>query len=438
MAMRLLKHSLRQALLLIFVLFGLILQSAFGAEQTRTRLTVAAASQLAENAVAHNYLSHEEWQEWQRLGKARAACAAGEDCQNLQEKISTLYRLDLDRDKTLATCQDSGSPACLREVAKVYDAFQSYGKKPQLSSAYVKVATQYGETKQRYMGDIGKEALIDIVKDSLESPVAIADLAYHAYKGDEAAQSRLHAMGEEIAAFTRSPVNHVSESMRERLALADKLDSQGRTRDADLVRTELYLSSGLTAIGGVTGVAKLPVALGKGALRAGKKVGPEGIPPKFSGFDKDNLSFDTINKQIDNLDISVGKDQAVFYSGRGAREAAENFANKNNLTTLEQTSGGKALDNLKLFDGIVADINFDKASGLWGNISSNFANQAKGKVTAIVNDPHPASIFIKKELPALLKNSDVTEVVVRSTSGKSVSIPKGTPINDALEMIKGF
>ncbi len=272
MAMRLLKHSLRQALLLIFVLFGLILQSAFGAEQTRTRLTVAAASQLAENAVAHNYLSHEEWQEWQRLGKARAACAAGEDCQNLQEKISTLYRLDLDRDKTLATCQDSGSPACLREVAKVYDAFQSYGKKPQLSSAYVKVATQYGEAKQRYMGDIGKEALINIVKDSLESPVAIADLAYRASKGDEAAQSRLHAMGEEIAAFARSPVNHVSESMRERLALADKLDSQGRTRDADLVRTELYLSSGLTAIGGVTGVAKLPVALGKGALRAGGKI----------------------------------------------------------------------------------------------------------------------------------------------------------------------
>lgn len=81
---------------------------------------------------------------------------------------------------------------------------------------------------------------------------------------------------------------------------------------------------------------------------------------------------------------------------------------------------------MKLFEGAVSDINRDKAGSLWGNISSNFANQAKGKVTAIVNNPRPTSIFITKELPALLKNSDVTEVVVCSASGKSVSIPKGT------------
>ncbi len=275
---------------------------ASGGESANT----AAASQLAENAVAHNYLSHEEWQAWQRLGKARAACVAdGQDCQPLQEKISALYRLDRDRDKTLATCQDSGSPACLREVAKVYDAFQSYGKKPQLSSAYVKVATQYGEAKQRYMGDIGKEALIDIVKDSLESPVAIADLAYRAYKGDEAAQSRLHAMGEEIVAFARSPVNHVSESMRERLALADKLDSQGRTRDADLVRTELYLSSGLTAIGGVNGLAKLPVALGKGVLKAGEKLKIAQKLPK--AIDTSNIIFEGKKlSKVSAIDANLG------------------------------------------------------------------------------------------------------------------------------------
>jgi hypothetical protein len=91
-----------------------------------------------------------------------------------------------------------------------------------------------------------------------------------------------------------------------------------------------------------------------------------------------------------------------------------------------------------LFEGTVADVSRDKAGGLWGNISSNFASQAKGKVTAIVNDPGPTSIFLSKELPALLKNPNVTEINIRSASGKSVVIPKGTSINDALEMIKGF
>lgn len=128
----------------------------------------------------------------------------------------------------------------------------------------------------------------------------------------------------------------------------------------------------------------------------------------------------------------------MFYSGRGAREAAENFANKNNLTTLEQTAGGKTLDDLKLYKGTVPDIDDVKADGLWKNISSNFANQAKGKVTAVVNNPDPTRIFLSKELPALLKNPNVTEINIRSASGKSVVIRKGNSINDALEMIKGF
>ncbi len=44
--MHLLKHPLRQALLLASVLSGLALQSAFGVEQTHTRLTVAAAKSV--------------------------------------------------------------------------------------------------------------------------------------------------------------------------------------------------------------------------------------------------------------------------------------------------------------------------------------------------------------------------------------------------------
>ena len=206
------------------------------------------------------------------LGKVHASCTGGgQDCKKIRQKLSALYRLDQARDKALQNCQRSGSQNCLKQVAQVYDAFKSYGIHPQLSSAYVKVATQYGEAKQRYIQDIGKEALVGILKDSVEGPMDMASLAYQAYSGDAAAQAQLYAMGKGIVAFARSPVAHVSESMGARLGLADKLEAQGRVRDADLVRMQLYLSSELTAIGGVAGLSKLPVALAKEALKSGGK-----------------------------------------------------------------------------------------------------------------------------------------------------------------------
>ncbi|MCY7294601.1 hypothetical protein [Alteromonas sp. a30] len=152
----------------------------------------------------------------------------------------------------------------------------------------------------------------------------------------------------------------------------------------------------------------------------------------------DRLSFDVLFTKVDELDVSAGKDQAVFYSGLGARGAAETYANKNNLTTLEQTSGGKWLDDLKLFEGTVSDVDVSKAADVWGKISSNYATQAVGRVTAIINNPRPTSIFLTQELPTLLKNPNVTEIVIRSASGKNISIPSGTPINAALKMIEGL
>ena len=45
-------------------------------------------------------------------------------------------------------------------------------------------------------------------------------------------------------------------------------------------------------------------------------------------------------------------------------------------------------------------------------------------------------MFLSQELPTLLKNTNVTEVLIKTTSGSdSVSIPVGTKLSDALKLI---
>ncbi len=167
------------------------------------------------------------------------------------------------------------------------------------------------------------------------------------------------------------------------------------------------------------------------------------LPPPNSSNGIDGLSVDQLSYQrvldgVDDLDVSTGNNQSVFYSGRGAREAAENYASENGLSTLEQTAGGQYLDDMRLFEDTVPDIGGDQAAQIWGRISANYASQASGQVTAIVNNPRSNSIFLTQELPALLQNQNVTQVTVRSINGRQVTIPRGTSLSDALDMIEGF
>ena len=148
-----------------------------------------------------------------------------------------------------------------------------------------------------------------------------------------------------------------------------------------------------------------------------------------------DLSADILARNLDNLNVTSAPDTAIFYSGRGARDAAESHAAANGMTTLETTAGGQYLDDLRLFDGTVSDVDGDTAMSLWGQISTRYAEQASGSVTAFVNSPRPDSVFLTRELPALLSNNNVTDIVIRSGSGQSVTIPRGTSIDDALAMI---
>ena len=150
------------------------------------------------------------------------------------------------------------------------------------------------------------------------------------------------------------------------------------------------------------------------------------------------LDYKTLDKKVEELDVSSKPNTAVFYSGRGARKSAEKMAKTSGKTTLEQTKGGKVLDDLKLFDDTVKDVDGDRAAKLWSKISENYAKQASGEVTAVVNKPRPGSIFLTKELPALLNNKKVTKVKVQNAEGKTVEIPQGTKPADAMNMLKGI
>lgn len=147
------------------------------------------------------------------------------------------------------------------------------------------------------------------------------------------------------------------------------------------------------------------------------------------------LSGKTILDNLHTLDVATKSNAAIFYSGRGAREAAEKNAVASGRTTLESTSGGRHLDELKLFENSVPDVDGDAAMRIWGKVSTRYAEEASGSVTAFVSNPRPTSVFLTQELPALLANNKVTEIVVRGGSGAEVTIARGTSIDAALAAI---
>ena len=114
-----------------------------------------------------------------------------------------------------------------------------------------------------------------------------------------------------------------------------------------------------------------------------------------------------IEQAIFKLDVSTEIDTAVFWSGRGNRKLAESYAINVNKTTLELTSGGSYLDSLNLFKVYP----YEQAVKPWEILSTKFAQQASGQVTAFVEGARSASIFNTIEHPILMSNPNVTQLV---------------------------
>lgn len=112
-------------------------------------------------------------------------------------------------------------------------------------------------------------------------------------------------------------------------------------------------------------------------------------------------------KLVDNLNVTISKNGAVFYSGRGNRELAEQFAISNGRMTLEMTEGGRWLDQQKLF-GPNSPLTPEEAVQVW---SKKFAEETAGNAVGFVDGARPTGIFNTIEYPALLRNPAVTNVI---------------------------
>ena len=107
------------------------------------------------------------------------------------------------------------------------------------------------------------------------------------------------------------------------------------------------------------------------------------------------------------LDVMTDLDEAIFWSGRGNKILAEDFASHTGGLTLEMTSGGRYLDSLRLFDKYPGN----QAIVPWARLSERFAQTASGKVSAFVEGSRPTSVFRRIEYPALLENPYVEEII---------------------------
>ena len=74
-------------------------------------------------------------------------------------------------------------------------------------------------------------------------------------------------MGKAIKALVQSPIITISDSIKSQLAEADRLDANGQVREADVMRMQVYLSSELGVIGGLTGITHIT----SGALKTASK-----------------------------------------------------------------------------------------------------------------------------------------------------------------------
>jgi RHS repeat-associated protein len=114
-----------------------------------------------------------------------------------------------------------------------------------------------------------------------------------------------------------------------------------------------------------------------------------------------------------DLDFSTARDAAVFWSGKNMK-TAQDWAQRNGKMTLEQTSGGKVLDELGLFQ----NPNFDNknAAKLWNMASNKFASQASGTVNGFSTGATRIGQYGERtwwriEKPILQNNDDVDAIL---------------------------
>jgi RHS repeat-associated protein len=133
------------------------------------------------------------------------------------------------------------------------------------------------------------------------------------------------------------------------------------------------------------------------------------------------LGFDTLKKMAQStLDFSTKQDGAVFWSDKNMKRA-QKWAESVGKTTLEQTKGGKILNDMELFSD-VSGLTKKQAAEIWDIASKRFADEASGIVNVFSTGAKRMGQYGERtwwriEKPALLKNMNVTNILVRKVDG---------------------
>lgn len=125
-----------------------------------------------------------------------------------------------------------------------------------------------------------------------------------------------------------------------------------------------------------------------------------------AGFSTNQEALNYYLELVETLDVTTGIGKSVFYSGAGNRKLAEQFAQSDDKTTLEMTTGGKYLDDLKLFEK-GSPLTPDMAVRVWSRLSRRYAQQAAGDVFCFVAGARPTGVFTTVELPELKRSRKI-------------------------------
>jgi hypothetical protein len=125
-----------------------------------------------------------------------------------------------------------------------------------------------------------------------------------------------------------------------------------------------------------------------------------------AGFSTSQDALNYYLELVETLDVTTGIGKSVFYSGPGNRKLAEQFAESDDKTTLEMTTGGKYLDDLKLFEK-GSPLTPDMAVRVWSRLSQRYAQQAAGDVFCFIAGARPTGVFTTVELPELKRSRKV-------------------------------
>lgn len=119
--------------------------------------------------------------------------------------------------------------------------------------------------------------------------------------------------------------------------------------------------------------------------------------------------------EVEAKDVSTARDGAIFYSGPGNKQLAEQCAEMTGRKTLEQTEGGQWLEQQNLYpDKGDPNPKFtpQEADLVWARLSQRFAEQASGVAFGFVRGAAPDRVFWGTEARVLNTGSTITKVVM--------------------------